>query len=172
MDTKNHPVWDVYDQMRTTRLNVKYLRNNIRMNNGWNTAMTVILALSTASLASIFWFLSTESLSVTIKSLSSLSGIVAVLKPILNLTSKIQKDEKLLSAYRILEYDLEQIKIGVSQSGSYTEILKNKFIEAMDRKKGIISSEDNNSEPSRKKIKKLFAEVELELPIDSFFIPA
>lgn len=171
MSTVNHPVWDVYNLMRTARLNIKYLQYYIALNKKQNIAIEIILALSTTSLATIFWFVSSNGLELLIKIVSSVAASVAVIKPILDLSSKIKLNEELLTAYRVLEHDLEKISIGVRLEQKYSQSLQQKFNDAMDRKIELIKMNNGSEKPSRILLKKIAQEVDEEYPLDSFYIP-
>lgn len=45
MSTKDHPVWSVYDELRTARLNVKYLQREIAVIEGWNKLQEIVAAV-------------------------------------------------------------------------------------------------------------------------------
>ena len=85
-----HPVWDIYDEYRTARLNVKineYLLSNYKR---WNFLVEFILALTASSSVASFWFWGSETGQIVWKYLFVITAILAVLKPMLNLSGKIQ----------------------------------------------------------------------------------
>jgi hypothetical protein len=43
---ENHPVWDVYDEARTARLNVRYYERQLASLRRKNISLEVIIALS------------------------------------------------------------------------------------------------------------------------------
>nr|ART39865.1 J28 [uncultured bacterium] len=76
----------------------------------------------------------------------------------------------MLAGYRILEYDLMEIKVLIEQKQKYDASLQNEFKKAMQREKTLIGKTPETRE--KIKIKDLCeAEVVQELPRESFFVP-
>ncbi|MEZ9868914.1 hypothetical protein [Vibrio sp. 10N.261.51.A4] len=168
---KDHPVWEVYDLLRTAKLNEKYfgyrLQKYVRVNNGMEFAIAA--TASTSAIASLtlwkegvgdyFW-----------QSFLSISAVISVAKPILKITNKVRLYEEVLSEYRSLSYELLQLKVRMSTDRGYNECHKEKLQQIMDKHAVLISKTPESTENKKVK-KKCTNEVELAYPADSFYIP-
>lgn len=170
MKTEEHPVWDVYDQYRTARLNLKYYQIQLNYLKRWNLAIETILAISASSSVAGLWFWEGLYGGYLWKIIGSIAAILAVIKPVLNLSDKINKKEELIIGYKGLHHDLEKISILVNQNQAYSEDLKKQFLDALDRK-GVLIQKDNDTKVNRKLRDRLQLEVIDELPIKHFYIP-
>lgn len=169
--TVNHPVWTVYDKLRTARLNVKYYSRRLESLERRNTAIEVILLITAPSSAVAgLWFWDSPVGHEIWKWLGVAAAFLAVLKPFLNLTKRIKEFESVLSGYRTLEYDLMEIKSLIEQKQKYDAELKAEFKKALQREKVLVGKTPETRENTRVK-KKCEQEVLNELPMDSFFIP-
>jgi len=170
-DTENNPVWEVYDLYRTSRLNVKYysgLLHNV-------VTLTLILdfivfCTAPTSAVSGLWFWDTEYGKDVWKYLAIITAFAAIIKPLLSLPKKIKDYESLVSGYKVLAHDLEEIKILIATEEKYGDVLKEDFKKALKRKRDLVKQDTHIKENKRLK-KKCEAEVLSELPVDSFFIP-
>jgi hypothetical protein len=92
MSREDHPVWTVYDKLRTACLNVKYYSRRLRSLERWNFALEFLLsatAPSSAIAALFFW--NTEYGQTAWKYLAIVAAITAVAKPLLNLAKRIKR---------------------------------------------------------------------------------
>jgi hypothetical protein len=166
---EEHPVWDVYDEFRTARLNVKYLETQLGYLKKCNLIIESVLAFSASSSIAGLWFWESLFGGYLWKIIGSITAILAILKPILKLSDRIVKKEELLLGYKTLHHDLEKIKILISQVQKYDDNLKKQFLDVLERKKELVQK---NIEPLNKKIRdKCQAEVINELPTNHFYIP-
>ncbi|MDP1993128.1 MAG: hypothetical protein Q8K00_19095 [Syntrophales bacterium] len=171
MSRENHPVWTVYDKLRTARLNVKYYSRRLQSIERINFVMELVLLASAPSAAIAgLWFWDQPLGKVVWQYFGVVAAITALLKPLLNLPKQITVFESVLSGYRILEYDLMEIKVLVEQKQKYDTPLQNEFKKALQREKTLVGKTPETRE--RRKIKGLCeAEVLQELPRESFFVP-
>jgi hypothetical protein len=166
-----HPVWNVYDEYRTARLNVKYYSTELARFETLNIGIDVILAITvpSSSIAAL-WFLNTPIGHVIWQYLGAISVILAVIKPFLKLPEKMRKYERTLTNYRALEHDLSSIVYDINQNKRYDETLQNKFREAFARK-GRVKVEEPAIRINKRLRRKCFEEVIQELPADNFLVP-
>jgi hypothetical protein len=167
----DHPVWDVYDLLRTARLNVKYNSALLTRAERWQFGMeTVLLVSAPSSAVAGLWFWNTPVGHQVWLYLGAIAAVVAVLKPALGLTKKIKTYEEVVSGYRALDNDLFEISVMVSQKHAYDKQLQTDFNRVLKRR-GVLA----NKEPVRREDKKLkrecTAEVLSELPAASFYVP-
>lgn len=169
--SENHPVWDVYDQLRTVRLNQKYYGARLQKFeriNFWSEIIVAITSSSSAIAGFAFW--SSETGSQLWKFLLFASALIAVAKPLLNLTKKIRLYEELLAGYCLLYHDLKDLRIDINQSQSYSKPHQAKFKKIIEKQRLLADKSPERIE--HKKTKDSCQEsVIQELPTGSFYIP-
>lgn len=171
MEDNNHPVWTVYDKLRTTRLNVKYYSRRLESLESQNFWIELIL-MTTAPSSAItgFWFWETEYGKIFWSCMGFIAAALAILKPILSLTKRIKEFESVLSGYRTLEFDLREIKTNIELKKKYDSTLQAEFKKALQREKALVAKAPETRE--KKKVKQLCEnEVRQELPSTSFYVP-
>jgi len=167
---ENHPVWAVYDERRTARLNIKCLNAEIKSLQTKNKLVEGTIALSGASSIGGFWFLQNVPGLYAWKTLGAVAVVLTVLKPILSLADRRAKKERLLASYQILEHDLYCVTLGVQERKSYDDQAIKEFHSALARKREILGQADG-SNASPRTIKRCQDEVNRELPSSQFYIP-
>ncbi len=171
MSKKEHPVWSVYDQYRTVRLNVKYYSYILSKYEKLNFALELILMISapSASIAGL-WFWDTQVGEIIWKLMGVLAAFTAVIKPLLGFAKKIKKMEEVIAGYKILGVELEEISEKVKQRKKYDRELQVQFENAL-RRKGFISLKEGTEEVRHSLRQKCAEEVDEELPAQHFYIP-
>jgi hypothetical protein len=171
MERSQHPVWEVYDLYRTARLNVKYYSCLLHRAEIKYRILEVILlcAAPTSSVAGL-WFWETSIGQELWKYFGAISAIAAVIMPVLGLPKKIKEYESIVSGYRTLEHDLQEIKSSITHKRKYDEITQGEFKKALKRKGVLVGKEPDSHEIKRVKAR-CINEVLSELPSDSFFVP-
>jgi len=168
---KHHPVWTVYDKIRTARLNVKYYSRRLQVLERFSLILDLILAVAapTSAVAGL-WFWESELGRVTWQFLGIPAAMAAVLKPVLGLTKRIKDYENVLAGYRTLEFDLCHIKSLVEQKLAYTESMRARLEDALERERALVTKNPETRENST--IKRICEEEVLkELPPSCFLIP-
>ena len=171
MSREDDPVWGVYDKLRTACLNVKYYSRRLQSLERLNFGLEFLLSATapTSAIAALF-FWNTEYGQVAWKYLAIVAAVAAVAKPLLNLAKRIKDYESVLSGYRMLEYDLREIRLMIEQKKKYDQPLQAEFEKAVQREKALIAKNPETRECGRVK-RKCEAEVLQQLPPESFFIP-
>lgn len=170
LSKKRHPVIDVYDQYRTARLNVKYLECKLSSLKSANFCIELLIAISASSTVAGIWVLQNPVGQIFWKIIIGITAILAVAKPLLGWSDKIQKKEELLIGYRSLDYDIQKIIWLINQRQEYNAELQEKFLQAME-KKGLLVKIVEDTRVDEKLRKKCFNQVLQELPAKNFFIP-
>lgn len=167
----DHPVWSVYDRLRSARLSVKYYCCQIESAERKNFCLELILLVTAPSSAVAgLWFWNTEYGQIVWKLLAIPAAIAALLKPLLHLTKKIKDYEAVISGYRMLEHDLLELKIGIEQKRKYDAPLQAEFKRVQQRERTLVGKNPETRE--NPKVKAICqAEVLRELPTESFFVP-
>lgn len=170
-DTTQHPVWDVYDQHRTARLNVKYHSALLLRLQRLNFVVEILLAVTApSSVIAALWFWDTTYGTYVWKFLGVVTALLAVAKPVLRLTEKIRALEEVLSGYRALDHDLQNLSILIRQAKKYDTKLQRRFRECMDKKGALIARNVVLAEKPKLK-ERCQAEVLRELPFEVFYLP-
>jgi hypothetical protein len=166
----NNPVIDVYNQLRTARLNVKYHEAKLRRWRRLNFWMELLIAISASSTAASAWFFQGTLGTCLWKFLTGATAMLAIAKPMLKLPDKIQRAEELLGGYRMLDFDLERLTISIREKKCYNEEHKKLFSTALDRKRELLE-EQKESEPDEKLLNRCYEKVLRELPAEEFYMP-
>jgi len=169
LSDKNHPVWDVYDLLRLSSLNMKYYSRRLARIERLNLGIEIFLAFS-ASSAIAGMFLTTGWGKAVWGSVGGLSSILLVIKPFLNLPKRIREYETVLTGYRALHNDLTEIKVMITQRRAYDATIKADFRRAMKRHGLLVTKSPETTENAILK-GKCEAEVLHQYPVDSFFVP-
>lgn len=170
-NSTEHPVWAVYDLLRTARLNVKYYSARIASLKRREFLLELVLAVSAPSSAiSGLWLWDYEWGKLSWKILAIVAAVVAIIKPLLKLTEKMRKMEESLSGYRALDHDLYRLTLDINREKEFTPEIEQKFKEALARKGMLVCGELEHVEKKRLK-RKCEREVMQELPPESFYIP-
>jgi hypothetical protein len=166
-----HPVWDVYDEYRSARLNVKYYSGRVHWLSRVNIVMEfMIAAFASSSAVAGFTLWNSETGKVAWQILAGIAATLAILKPLLRLTEKIKLLEETIAGYRVLEHDLRTIEISIKQRRTYDNKLRVRFAAALDRMGALAAKNDENHVDRRLK-RRCQMEVAKELPASSFYIP-
>jgi len=168
---ETHPAWTVYDKLRTARLNVKYYSRRLQSIERENFGIELVLAVAAPSSAVAgLWFWDTTYGKIAWQCLGIVAAAAAILKPLLGLAKRIKEYESVLSGYRMLEYDLMEIKCLIEQRQKYDSGLQSEFRKTLQRERTLVGKTPETRESKRvKKICEI--EVRRELPPGSFFIP-
>lgn len=168
---EDHPVWDVYDQLRTARLNEKYYGCRLQKFERINFWSEIIVAATSSSSAIAgFAFWSTDNGVWMWKLLLALAAVVSVSKPLLNLTKKIRAYEELLAGYRLLFHDLKDLRIDINQAREYTKVHQTRFKKIIEKQRLLADKSPERTENAAVK-DECQASVNAEFPSDSFYVP-
>jgi hypothetical protein len=171
MDRTQHPVWTVYDELRTARLNVKYYSRRLCSVERANLGLEIVLSVAAPSSAIAglgFW--ETVPGQILWKLFAVIAALAAVLKPLLNLSKRIKKYQSVLSGYRALEVDLLEIKSLIEQKRKYDDFLQTNFHKSLQKKKALVNKTPESRENKKVKIE-CEKEVNREPPPEHFFVP-
>ena len=99
-----------------------------------------------------------------------LAALAAVAKPVLGLNKRIKDYESLLSGYRMLAYDLGEIRTSIVEKQKYDQALQSEFKKVIKREKVLVAKNPESRE-CRRLMLRSEVEVALELKSDPFFVP-
>jgi hypothetical protein len=165
-----HPIWDVYDEYRTARFNVRYYERQLRSLRWKNLSIEVVIALSVSSGVAGLWLWETAVGGIIWKALVTLAAFIAVVKPLVKFSDQIQQKSETLTSWRLLDDGLRQLIILVRQCRKYDEEMQNRFLTLIQTKSTIVQREPPESVDERLR-RRCFEQVNQELPSDKFFVP-
>ena len=169
-ELNQHPVWSVYDELRTARLNVKYLQFEIGRLKFFDRWSEVIIAVATTSSVGSFWFLQSTVGAQFWKTAGAIAVVLSIIRPILKFADQIQAKEKLLTSYCVLDHDLHCICMEIRHRQKYDNELHKGFLESMNRKAELVKA--NTHSDVKPRLRKKCEEIVLgELPMASFYVP-
>jgi len=168
---EEHPVWDVYDLLRSARLNEKYYGCRLERFELINTSCEILIAVTaTSSAVASFPFWGDGVGAQLWKYLICFSAVISVIKPFLQLTKKIRAYEELYSGYRMLFYDLKSLRIDINQAQEFSKTHQARFNRIKEKQRHLAGSSPERTENERLK-KACFSSVLLEMPTESFYVP-
>jgi len=168
--TRDHPVWDVYNELRTARLNVKCLECKIKSLRRKALALEIVMAVSGTSSIGGFWFLQNQLGTTIWKGLGAVAVVIGAIKHLFPFGDRLVKKERLAAGYRMLEHELQCVRVCIKERGAYDAAARSEFQIALRNKRELIGQSDD--EPcSKRLIKKCRISVENELPETDFYIP-
>ena len=168
---KRHPVWDVYDEYRTTLYHVKAHTTKIHRLRKLSRFMDIAIAVFTPSSAiASFFFWNTLAGRILWNILISLASVLAVSKPFLQFDKQIKALINSLGGYNDLLHHLEDLKTKISYKGCFDDSLRERF-EEIRKKKLKVYKKTPLIELSKREQDKLFKQVLREAPVERFFVP-
>ena len=163
------PVWEVYDALRTVRLNVRCYE--FKLSSAKRTAfwLDIVSAGSASSAVAGIWLWQTPLGIVLWKALGSASAIVSVYQLVARPSDRVRELEARVTNYRALDFDLDGIRRRIQEQRAYSPELRAQFHAVMERLRGLSSS---YSDPVDDDTRDLFqAAVQKELPVSAFYDP-
>ena len=167
-ERKDHPVWAVYDLLRTVRLNeLYYTRKLSRVRLGQKTC-EIALAITAPSSAATKFFVDASYGDVIWQVLLGIASVLSVLQPILKLTDRIQKLESIASGYRVLRVDLVLLRNRIFSQRQYLDSHREIFQFLIERRADL-----DEREPLQNVDRSLRDEIESEVGdwCGEFFVP-
>lgn len=166
-----HPVWNVYDQLKTARLNILYYEAKLQFAERLQLIMQITLAATVPSstIAGFdFWDFGLGPYAWKI--LALFSSLVSFVQPFLGLAKKLKIFEELVTGYKTLYYDLQDIRQKIEEENNYTTNHKKLFHAANERRKRLEIKEIGIG-INKRLLRKCQEAVKKELPAKNFFIP-
>lgn len=166
-----HPVWEVYDLLRTSRLNSKYWTKKLVKNRKLNITMEyLMLATAPGSAVAGFMFWGTSGGKTTWMILTGATALLGIAKPLLKLSDYIQGLQKVVTGYRSLEYQLDELRSDILREQRYSDDMVTMF-KKLQKQISQISKDEPVEEVDQELQKECFEKVKQELPAEDFFIP-
>jgi hypothetical protein len=161
---------EIYDLYRTSLLNSKYYAYQVQRLTKLNLIFEIVIAVGTAGsgVAGIA-FLQAKGAEWIWGSITACAALLATIKPVLNLGSKIQKNTELWSGYQTNYISLKRLVGDIRRSQRVSRDARDRYIMNYDRHEKLAAMDV--IAPSRKLLIQFQAEVMQELPTHSFWWP-
>ena len=171
-DTRDHPVWDVYDTHRSVRLSYKYYCAKLHRAQRANFWIEFVLAAtaSTSAIAALSTIWETDTGRKVWLAFSVIAAVLAVAKPLLNLNKEMRRLSRKISTYRSLDFDFRELARAIKKAGSYNPRLEARF-EALVKKVKKLDVSDPTASVDKKLVTSCMNEVNREMPPDGLFVP-
>lgn len=171
MSKGQHPVWALYDMLRTARLNEKYYEKRLAiLERNSNICEFVLLASAPTSAIAGMFFWQTDIGSVLWRIFAVVAAVTSIAKPLVFQPKMFKALEVVVYGYRMLSYDLIQLKDEVETTGAYDASIQKEFGKARKRERDLVEKK-----PERCECKKLLDECTVavlnEFPEENFFTP-
>lgn len=113
-------MWEVYDNLRTARLNIYYWTEKLDKPKHQNRSLEIFLAIAVPSsaVAGLSFWQSYYGPYVW-GFLSSIAAFLSVAKPFLKLTERVESYEAAVARYRTIEGDLSELRTDIMQERAY-----------------------------------------------------
>lgn len=169
-DKNEHPAWSLYDEMFIMRFNICYLECYLRHLKTINMWMEILLGVSTSSAVAGFWLWRTAPGAYTWETIGVIAVVIAIIKPILNITEKISKNTELVTDARTINHNLNTIYLSMKQSQEYKDEHKERLIAIM-RDKGNFIKENKAGNEKKKISDQCNKSLKIDFPPKDFYVP-
>jgi hypothetical protein len=168
---KQHPVWEVYDLLRTARLSHYYYAAKADSLSRKNLFIEIFLAITVPTSAVSAWALwQTDWGAYVWGAIAGIGSLVAIVKPLLKLTEKIKAYESLASRYRTAEGELAELRSDIVHKKKYDKPLQDRFRQTMRAMKRLTDHAPVERLDEQLRLV-LENRVKKELPKEGFHIP-
>lgn len=171
MDREHHPVWQVYDEFRSSRLTAYCLRESVGRWKLINGIFEAIVVVGTASSIGGLSFLKTGVGADIWTVVGVLAILLKVLKPVFGIHATIERREKLATQFEERGDELRVLEQRINTRQAYNQTSKREFFAIVNRWKGKIHDQNGDLHASAAFKKKCQARVELEFPGNRFYVP-
>ncbi len=168
---KSHPVWEVYDLRRTCRFKVKYWSVKLirlRTKDFWIEYMLMATAPGSAIAGIVFW--STNYGRTAWSILTVLAASLAVAKPLLKFSDKIERLQKVVTQYKLIEFQLEALGNDIRRKQQYSATMVSTY-KSIESHIPELSKDEPIQCVDQDLRKSCYKEVNEELPPTSFYVP-
>lgn len=160
---------DLYNDLRKALYNREYYGRRLKTVRRWNLALEIIVALgSSGAIATwVFW---KKGIGPDVwATIAAISTIIAILKPIFNLSKQIEKYSRLFSGHSDVAHDLEEVAREVKKNGVFKDETELFYKRIKDHWKSLAA--DDDPKPNKKLADECYTVVNTKYPPTSFWLP-
>jgi len=160
----------IYDDYRTAKMNCLYYAHRLRFHQRWNRFLEIVLALGTSGTIAT-WAIWQKGMGEYVWTFfAGLVTLLAIIKPILQLSTQIERCSKSYVGYLVLYYDLQNLVNEIEIQKDVNEKMVNTHKSAKERKKDLAL--DDEQIPKERLLQKCYDRVNREIPVTSLWFPS
>ncbi len=167
-DALYRSVRNLYDTYRSTLLSKKYSGYRLNTIRQYNTAIEILIAVSASSSVGAMFLWQTDTGKMVWGTFSAIVAVLAIMKPILQLSKKVEGYSKLFTGYDDIYFELKKLVDDIQVVENYTDTIRTKFDAVMERLQQL---KDEDPRPNKRLCSKLKKEVNNEVPIERLWWP-
>lgn len=170
MASRDHPVWAVYNEYRTVRLNVKYYQHKLASARRVSLAVEYVVAASSSTAVAGLWFFESVAGGYLWKALVTLAALCSLYQAVSKPSERVRKVEERAMKYRALDFDLQNLVQRIREDRIYGKQASEQFAAIVDRRTRLATSYVDT--PVEVKLRdRVRNEVLAELPAGRFYVP-
>ncbi len=159
----------LYDAYRTALLNRKYYADRLVTRQRWNLALEVILAVGTSGTIG-GWAIWKQGVGPGVwAAVAGFVALIAILKPLLQLSKAIERYSKLFIGYTELHNELQRVVLEVQTCKTLTDEMWRCFQSALTRHSKLALEDD--ARPAERLRRRCYDEVNREIPPSELWMP-
>jgi hypothetical protein len=167
----SHPVYEAYDLLRRAALNRAYYSKRLssaKKRYRWYEICLAIMAPS-SGIAGLS-IIDTE-VGRAIWGLTTLAAsLLAIAKPFLRMSDRVESYESAATSYRSLEWELSELRAEIVQAGVFDERMK-EWLRHIRRRIGRVAETEPIEDPDEDFINFLYGKINAQYPANSLFVP-
>jgi len=167
----DHPVWQAYDLLRTTRMNAGYYSAKSDSAKIRTRVYEIVLAIvAPGSAVAVLTFWNEPHGSAVWGVLATIASLMAVAKPFLKMEEQLQSYQSCATEFRSLASELEALRSEIAEDEDYGERHREWLRHIRNRATRLADIEpvETIDETLRSR---MFERVSKEIPADSLFVP-
>jgi hypothetical protein len=170
VSTERERLKSLYDDMRTALLNRKYYGCRLVVVKRRVLRLDVVVAIGSSSTVAGWAIWKGEIGSWWWGLIAGLAAVVAVVRPILQLGSEVERCSRLFTNFGDVYFDLKRIAEDSRGAGRFGENEVLRYTRSVERMKAL--STDDDPDPDRALLTRLYVEVDKEHPASTLWMPA
>lgn len=159
----------IYNEYRTVVLNKKYYGHKLKTAKRWNLGVESVIAVGTSSTISAWTFFGTPGGKPIWSVIGIAVALITVFKPIVPLSSNLERYSKLAAGYGGLCFDLKSIADEIRIARDLPPDILASFRQVQARLKELDVADDIT--PSRSLLSKYYIETNQQVPPESLWMP-
>lgn len=162
-------VKNVYSVYRTALMNRKYYGYRLASVKRWNFWLEIGILVGTSTTVGS-WAIWKAPPGVNVwGAVAGLATLAVIIKPVLNLSSSVERYTKLFVGHGDGYYDLKKMVADLARTQVYSNDTDKIFKSVLDRLQALASEDD--PKPDQKLCRRCFEEVKREVAVDSLWWP-
>jgi hypothetical protein len=169
---EDHPVWQVYDELRSSRLTAYCLRERIARWKFINGFFESVVAVGSATSVAGLSFLKSGAGADIWTVIGALAILLKVTKPVFGIRTAIERSQKLATQFEDKADDLNALKLRIQTQQGYNQACQREFHLIINRWNGKIHDKEGDLHAAAAAFKpKCQKRVEAEFPGKIFYVP-